>query len=102
MSFVHLLFHGMFNLKFLALFLGRMHLPGLVDAKSEEDFEMSLATLPQKWRLHDLEETSGPISRFCDWFYTHKAKMLKENVITTIRVKAESTSSILYQCKLMR
>ena len=65
-----------------------MHLAGLVDAKSEEDFEMSLATLAQKWRLHDLEETSGPVSRFCDWFYTHKAKLFNKNMITTVRVKA--------------
>ena len=44
-----------------------MHLTGLVDSKSEQEFETSLATLVQKWKLHDLDETSGPVTRFCDW-----------------------------------
>jgi hypothetical protein len=38
-----------------------MHLTGLVDSKSEEDFANSLASLVRKWKLHDLDETSGKI-----------------------------------------
>ena len=42
-----------------------MHLTGLVDSKSEQEFETSLATPVQKWKFHDLDVTSGPVTRFC-------------------------------------
>ena len=52
-----------------------MHLTGLVDCRTEEDFEISLTTLIQKWKLHDLHEVSGPVTKFCAWFHSHKAKL---------------------------
>lgn len=55
-----------------------MHLTGLVDAKSEKDFEMSLATLAQKWKLHDLEETSGRYHDFVTGFIPTKQNCSKK------------------------
>ena len=65
-----------------------MHLTGLVDSRSAQDFETSLANLVQKWKLHDLDDMAGPVTRFCDWFYAHKVELFKENMISSVRVKA--------------
>ena len=65
-----------------------MYLTGLVDSKSKENFENSLAAIVQKWKLHDLDEISGPVTRFCDWFYAHKEAMMKEHMISPVREKA--------------
>ena len=79
-----------------------MHLTGLVDSKSKEDFETSLANIVQKWKLHDLDETSDPVTRFCDWFYAHKEAMMKEHMIFTVREKAglgTPPEAFFYKCK---
>ena len=61
-----------------------MYLTGLVDLKSKEDFETSFANVVHKWKLHDLVEISGPVTRLCDWFYPHKEAMMKEHMISPV------------------
>lgn len=65
-----------------------MLLTGLVDSESADSFDRSLDHLVQKWKLHDLDETSGPVTEFCDWFYTHKEEMFKQKMIRPVREKA--------------
>lgn len=65
-----------------------MQLTGLVDSKTEDDFETSITALFQKWKLHDLDEVAGPVTKFCSWFHSHKAKLFKDHMILPIREKA--------------
>lgn len=45
---------------------------GLVDQPSVEAFEEKLDHLAKKQMLHNVDDESEKVSKFCSWLYAHK------------------------------
>lgn len=68
--------------------VGWTFLTGLVDQPSVEAFEENLDHLAKKWKLHDVDNESGPVSKFSNWFYTHKDRIIKEHMLRPVCKRA--------------
>ena len=60
---------------------------GLVDAESEEEFDVGVQFLCQKWQQFDSVE-SGPVHVFCEWFKRYKCNTIKQAMLRPVRIKA--------------
>ena len=68
---------------------GLVHLDGLIDCKSCEEFDNKLALLKPIWDARESRSsTSSTSSSFYEWFMTHKAEILKTTALYPIRVEA--------------
>lgn len=69
--------------------VGSMLHTGLVDQPSVEAFEEKLDHLAKKWMLHDVDDDSAPVSKFCSWFYAHKKHVVKGQMLLPVCERAE-------------
>lgn len=65
--------------------IGSCHYEGLVDAKSDGEFEKGVETLIQKWKgLSDQES----VQHFVKWFITYKKEAIQHGLLRCLRQKA--------------
>ncbi len=63
-------------------------LTGLVDSGSIPLFEQKLTHLQAKWKLHDVDDDQGPVTRFCTWFQTYKVEVIRDAMLPHVREQA--------------
>lgn len=77
------------------------HFEGLVDAKSNSEFEDGVSTLTAKWaQLDDLQQ--GPVKRFVSWFLAYKKDDIQARVDKASLEESlcwRSTSCVHNQCQ---
>jgi hypothetical protein len=65
--------------------VGSCHFEGLVDAKSDTEFEKGVDMLTRKWK--DLPD-QGSLQRFVAWFVTYKREAIQHGLLRSQRQKA--------------
>ena len=65
--------------------VGSCHFEGLVDAKSDAEFEKGVDMLTRKW--NDLPD-QGSVQRFVAWFVTYKRDAIQHGLLCSQRQKA--------------
>lgn len=66
---------------------GSIHVEGLIDCKSCEEFDNKLAMLKPTWGARE-SSSSVSTSNFYEWFVTHKAEVLKTTTLCPVHVEA--------------
>ena len=67
--------------------VGGCHFEGLVDARSDSEFEDGVSALTAKWRCLD-DQQYGPVGRFVSWFLTYKKSDIQNGLLRPVRQSA--------------
>ena len=66
---------------------GTVHLEGLIDCKTCEEFDNKLALLKPIWDARESSNSTGT-AEFYEWFVKHKSEVLKSTALYPVRVEA--------------
>ena len=66
---------------------GTVHLEGLIDAKSSEEFDSKLITLKSLWDARESADSACQPG-FYNWFVKHKVDLLKSSALCPVRIEA--------------
>lgn len=67
--------------------VGDCHFEGLVDAKTDSEFEDGVSALTAKWKYLD-DRQDGPVGRFVSWFLTYKKDDIQRGLMWPVRQNA--------------
>ena len=67
--------------------VGDCHFKGLVDARSDSEFEDGVSALTAKWRCLD-DQQDGPVGHFVSWFLTYKKGDIQHGLMRPVRQNA--------------